>query len=53
MTNKVIAWTWLITTILATLNWLTMTNEDNWFFVLVYMLGSIYIFIRYIESFGK
>lgn len=50
MTNKIIAWSVLITTILATIGWLSMTQEENWLFVLVYMIGVAYVCIRYVES---
>lgn len=53
MANKIIAWTWLIMTIIATINWLMMPNEEYWFLSLVYMIGNIYLFIKYLESLKK
>ena len=50
MFNKIIAWVLLIISIVATIGWMADTQQESWLFVLVYMIGMIYINIRYLES---
>lgn len=52
MMNKIIAWTWLIWTILSFL-YVLLEPTEYFYLTLTYGLGNIYIFVKYIESLKK